>query len=519
MYSEEIEEGVRRSVCRARPASYPRPARGVGLITVIACISFFSLGGLVGVTGPAIPSLTVHLGCRDETQLGSAFTCRGAGYLTGAVLASVLDTRCSKGKHLVVVMGSLLAGLATLGIVWTHVFSGFLVLMVLQGLGLGCVDTAANAVVLELWGGSPHVEPLMQAMHACFGIGAVASPAAVGALGYVLAFRLWASIALLPLFLWAGGLMMAGTGRTGDGEVLWGEATLPLLRDGAHHSEEGREEEPGSSRKERETLPRPFRDREAGLGRPTSVPSTVLAHAQAASPKPSIAPPASSPLASLPKSLQAGVSFFLLIYVGIEVGYGGWIATVLLRQGLTQSLPVASYSVSMFWGAITLGRLLAIPLATCLPPVPSLLLQLGLSTLGAICLLTFAFQTLWTAAVASVVFGLGLSSIFPTVMLLPEALGYQVTMWSTSTFLVGACLGEGIIPMGIGWLMGSKGIGTGSFAWAMAAACLALWVLAGCFFSRWRVRAGTGCPPGRGGGEGGGQARMGEDIETVPGPA
>jgi hypothetical protein len=73
--------------------------------------------------------------------------------------------------------------------------------------------------------------------------------------------------------------------------------------------------------------------------------------------------------------------------------------------------------------------------------------------------------------------------------------------------------------MGIGWLMGSKGFGTGSFAWAMAAACLALWVLAGCFFSRWRVRAWTGCPPGRGGGEGGEQARIGEDAETVPGPA
>lgn len=167
MYNEEIEEGWRHSLHQPpkKPPPLPQGAatnRTRLIVTVIAYISFFSLGGLVGVTGPAIPDLAIHLGHRDETQLGSAFTCRGSGYLCGAFLASVLDHRWPRGKHFVMIVGSLLAGLATLGAAFTSSFSIFLPVMVLQGLGLGCVDTAANAVLIELWGGTKHVEPFMQ---------------------------------------------------------------------------------------------------------------------------------------------------------------------------------------------------------------------------------------------------------------------------------------------------------------------------------------------------------------------
>jgi len=458
MYNEEIEEGRRHSV--HQPLQPPPPAlaqRARQVITVIAFISFFSLGGLVGVTGPAIPSLAIHLGHRDETQLGSAFTCRGSGYLCGAFLASVLDHRWPKGKHIVMVIGSLLAGLATLGAAFTSSFSVFLPVMALQGLGLGCVDTAANAVLIELWGGTKYVEQLMQAMHACFGIGAVASPAAVGGLGYVVAFVLCATVALLPLLVWTGDTVVREVGGgCGDEKALGSEVNMPRQEDGG--------EEDGLT----QSL--------IGKQDVVSAAAAAVAAAEAAATTTTEITPALPPLPLWPR---LSISFFLLVYVGIEVGFGGWIATYLLREHLTDSTRTASYSVSLFWGTITLGRLLAVPLALHLPPPRFLLLQLSITTLGVVLLLTVGPSTLWGASLASALFGLGMSSIFPSMMLLPETLGFKLDMKSTSAFMIGACVGEGVVPVGIGWVMGGGGGegGTARFPWAVAGACGVMWVV------------------------------------------
>lgn len=102
MYNEEIEEGRRHSTS-SRPSEtihppFPPPSPStttpppppllLHLLTITAFLSFFALGGLVGVTGPALPSLAIQLGNKRETELGSAFTARGSGYLTGSFLAS-----------------------------------------------------------------------------------------------------------------------------------------------------------------------------------------------------------------------------------------------------------------------------------------------------------------------------------------------------------------------------------------------------------------------------------------------
>jgi len=474
MYNEEIEEGRRHFLHQPpKPPPLPPPLplaqRARLVITVIAFISFFSLGALVGVTGPSIPSLAIHLGHRDETQLGSAFTCRGSGYLCGAFTASVLDHRWPKSKHIVMIVGSLLAGLATLGVTFTSSFSVFLPVMALQGLGLGCVDTAANAVLIELWGGTKHVEQLMQSMHACFGIGAVASPAAVGGLGYVVAFVLCATVALLPLLVWTGDTVVREVGGCGCQK----RAGVNVPR-----QDEGGEEDGLTSL---------LLKKQDVLSESLSLPSSTQAAASAAELPPSAAATTeiTPVLPPLPLWPRLTISFFLLIYVGIEVGYGGWIATYLLREDLTDSMRTASYSVSLFWGTITFGRLLAVPLALHLTPPRFLILQLSITTLGVLLLLTLGPSTLWGASLASAVFGLGMSSIFPSMMLLPETLGFTLDMKSTSAFMIGACVGEGVVPVGIGWVMGGGGGGgeggraggRGGVPGAGAGACGVMWVV------------------------------------------
>lgn len=119
------------------------------VLTGVACVAYFGLGGLVGVTGPSVPALalTFHV---PETRLGAAFTCRGSGYLAGSVLSSWAEKRM--GKRYLLGISLFLAGGVTLLAAWLPYMGAFLALMLVQGVGLGGVDVTGNALLVELWG-------------------------------------------------------------------------------------------------------------------------------------------------------------------------------------------------------------------------------------------------------------------------------------------------------------------------------------------------------------------------------
>ncbi len=154
--------------------------------------------------------------------------------------------------------------------------------------------------------------------------------------------------------------------------------------------------------------------------------------------------------------IVALISLLLLLYVGAEVAFGGWIYTYALAMDLSD-VTTAAYLTSAFWGALTLGRLLSIPLAARYRPRSILLADL----LG--CLVSVGMFLLWpysTAATWLGTLGLGLAmaSIFPTAISLAERrtpITGQVTGW----FLVGASIGAMTLPWLIGQLferMGSQ---------------------------------------------------------------
>jgi FHS family Na+ dependent glucose MFS transporter 1 len=145
--------------------------------------------------------------------------------------------------------------------------------------------------------------------------------------------------------------------------------------------------------------------------------------------------------------LVALIALFLFLYVGAEVSFGGWIYTytVSLKLG---GAATAAYLTSAFWGALTLGRLLAIPLAARLRPRTVLLCDLAgcLASVGVILWWSDSF-----AATAAGTLGLGFSmaSIFPTTLTLA---GRRMTITGrvTGWFIVGASAGSMFLP----WLIG-----------------------------------------------------------------
>jgi MFS transporter, FHS family, Na+ dependent glucose transporter 1 len=147
-----------------------------------------------------------------------------------------------------------------------------------------------------------------------------------------------------------------------------------------------------------------------------------------------------------PKLLSLIVAF-LFLYVGAEVGFGGWIFTYALKLNLANET-TGAYLTSAFWGAFTIGRLLSIPIAARIRPRWILFGDLLGGTLSILIVLLFpkSVSALWVGAI---LLGLFIASVFPTIFTLAER-RMTLTGVVTSWFFVGASAGAMFFP----WLMG-----------------------------------------------------------------
>jgi FHS family Na+ dependent glucose MFS transporter 1 len=141
------------------------------------------------------------------------------------------------------------------------------------------------------------------------------------------------------------------------------------------------------------------------------------------------------------------VSLFLFIYVGAEVGFGNWISTYTTSLSLANEA-TAAYLASAFWGALTLGRLLSIPLAVrfSLRSLLSADLAGCLASILVIVLFPGSLTALWVGALG---LGFSMASVFPMTISLAERF-LTITGSITSYFFVGASLGGMFLP----WLIG-----------------------------------------------------------------
>ena len=137
--------------------------------------------------------------------------------------------------------------------------------------------------------------------------------------------------------------------------------------------------------------------------------------------------------------------FFLV--VGAEVGIAGWIHTYAFETGVA-SIATAAYLTSAFWGALTVGRLLSIPLAMRLRPRFILLSDI-LGCIASICVIIIWPTAAWAVWVGALGSGLAMASFFPTVLSFAER-RMTITGRVTSWFFVGSSIGGMTLP----WFMG-----------------------------------------------------------------
>jgi FHS family Na+ dependent glucose MFS transporter 1 len=165
-------------------------------------------------------------------------------------------------------------------------------------------------------------------------------------------------------------------------------------------------------------------------------------------PSPSGHTPSSAESGERPNGrLVALIVLLFFLYTGAEVAFGGWIYSYAV--GLRLSSPTtAAYLTSTFWGALTIGRLAAVPLALRLSP-RSVLLGDCVGCLASLTVLLLGSHSLLATFVGTCGAGLSMASIFPAALSLAQG-RMRITGQVTGWFFVGASGGGMVLP----WLIG-----------------------------------------------------------------
>jgi FHS family Na+ dependent glucose MFS transporter 1 len=181
-------------------------------------------------------------------------------------------------------------------------------------------------------------------------------------------------------------------------------------------------------------------------------------------------------------SLLPLMVIFMLVYVAAEVSYGGWSFTYATSTGLADEA-TAAYLTSLFWGAITLGRLLAIPLAARVSPAQLLGGSVAGAALGLL-LVNLAAGSAIALWAGTLITGLSMAAIFPTTIILAGTF-MTVTGRVTGWILFGSSVGAMLMPWLAGQLFGAFGPRA-----VMLAILVDLLALVGLFgILMWRIRS------------------------------
>jgi len=146
--------------------------------------------------------------------------------------------------------------------------------------------------------------------------------------------------------------------------------------------------------------------------------------------------------------------FLFALYVGMEITFAGWVTTYATLAGMPKE--EAAVLATLFWVALSAGRLMAIPLLRRLSPW----WVLG-GSLAMACSSSLALQWNWLPlAGVALLFGLGTAAIFPTLFGLSSQL-MTVSGRTTGLIFLAAGMGAMAVPSLTGPLL--EGAGTKAF--------------------------------------------------------
>lgn len=192
-------------------------------------------------------------------------------------------------------------------------------------------------------------------------------------------------------------------------------------------------------------------------------------------------------------TLAACASFFF-VYVGFEMSFAHYLPSMLVQTGGVSEAG-AALALSVFWGAMTLGRLVAGQLADRFGGAAYLIVSCSVCA-GAFILMSLLSESVVATMALSFVAGFAMSGLFAIALVFGTRAAPERTVALTSLLLGCGLLGSAVLPRLVGDFLDRFGAGP---TYAIVAA-LAVLLLATAFVAvaanRSRGRSETAAPRG-----------------------
>ncbi|KAM7367566.1 hypothetical protein PAMP_013854 [Pampus punctatissimus] len=391
---------------------------GRWMVTLALCASFLGLGMSISVIGPTFEDLAVNVK-KDISNISYIFVGRSAGYIGGSLLGGVLFD--CMNPHVLLGCSMLVTAFAMYATPFCKQALLLTGLMSSIGISMGVLDTGGNVLLLDTWG--EQAGPHMQALHFSFAAGAFVSP-------------------IIAKLLFGPDANSTGVVPT--------NVTPPLTAEQMAKSPDGN------------AIIRYVLSWSSSLKSMWAyivIGSFILlisiiffmlsSRCNASRDK---ARPRRKPLVSKHHvALVILLFFFFFAYVGAEVAYGSFIFTFAKDYAQMDQTQAAGLN-SLFWAAFAACRGLAIFFAACMYPGTMILLSLVGSTVSSLLLCLFSREkvALW---VCTGLYGASMATIFPSGISWVEQYT-TVTGHTAAALVVGAALGEMVLPALVGVLLG-----------------------------------------------------------------
>lgn len=486
------------------------------VLVAVYCGGFVGLGLCIASLGPALLPLASQA-ITDVPGMAPVFVARSAGYLLGSLSGPLFDMQWFDGNALIA--ASLIIAGAGAALMPVGASVGALsALTVMQGVGMGFLDTGGNVLTLQLFrmadnghnDGTPaEAEPhtvaiphggdgtetasgsgagssgrlsadeqasgmALQSLHASFAVGAIIAPLVVGGggdqwRGGLLGIGLYCACLGLGVMLWR---LRVACSVAADSPDRLPSAVAEGVGAGGPSGPRGRRKQGKDASGEASS------SADGPASRTEKDGAEAPAEASAAGADDTAVRGCASDWQRW--RLVAVTAALLGLYVGCEAAYGGLLVAYTVG-GPQQSEQTGADVTAVYWGAIAVGRLSGVALARCLKPRAMLLLAVGLSVAASAGLV--AVDGLgWPAGVSQLpdpgfvaalwplvaLLGLGFSVIFPTAIALAESF-VPLAGGHATAMVIGAAVGEAVVPPAVAAAFGGVDPASGSLRMSSAA--------------------------------------------------
>ncbi|KAI5094496.1 sodium-dependent glucose transporter 1 [Silurus meridionalis] len=386
-------------------------ACGRWMITFALCASFLGLGMCISVLGPTLEDLAANVN-KNISNISYIFAGRACGYIGGSLLGGILFDLIN--PHLLLGFAMLMTSFGMFATPFCKKAVILAVLVSSVGVSMGILDTGGNVLILNTWG--DQAGPHMQALHFSFALGAFVSPIIAKLLfGHESSFsdrsasQTTASnitSVALPFFHGRSAVMTSMWAYVVIGAfILFVSLLFFILYSRSSTSSNKAASTPGNP---------PF-------------------------------------FAKHHTALIILLALFFFFYVGAEVAYGSFIFTY-AKEYVGWEEPRAAELNSLFWGSFAACRGAAIFFATCFYPGTLIILSLLGSVVASLCLVLLNHHPvmMWFS---TAIYGASMAATFPSGISWVEQYT-TVSSKSAAAFVIGAALGEMVLPASLGFLLG-----------------------------------------------------------------